>query len=290
MIVVTTPTGDIGGQVLAGLLDRGAPVRVIARDPSRVPDGVDVVAGSHGNPDVVAKAFAGADAVFWLAPPNFAATNVVESYVDFSRAAATLAAHGGQRVVAVSALGRGTPMAARAGMVSASLAMDALFADAGVAYRSLALPSFMDNVKRQVVPIREHGVYREPFPATHSAPTVATRDVAATAVGLLLDSSWNGVGDVPLLGPADVTFEERAEVLSEVLGKPVRFERTPDDAHRAVLVSRGASPAVADAIMDMVRAKREGGLDFGVTRTPASATPTTFRQWCEEVLRPLVSP
>ena len=34
MIVITTPTGLIGHQVLDTLLDSGEPLRVIARDPS----------------------------------------------------------------------------------------------------------------------------------------------------------------------------------------------------------------------------------------------------------------
>jgi uncharacterized protein YbjT (DUF2867 family) len=37
MIVVTTPTGRIGHQVLANLLDSGEPIRVVARDPARLP-------------------------------------------------------------------------------------------------------------------------------------------------------------------------------------------------------------------------------------------------------------
>jgi hypothetical protein len=36
-----------------------------------------------------------------------------------------------------------------------------------------------------------------------------------------------------------------------------------------------------------MRAK-EDGLDDGVPRTTGTASPTTFRQWCEEVLRPAV--
>jgi hypothetical protein len=37
----------------------------------------------------------------------------------------------------------------------------------------------------------------------------------------------------------------------------------------------------------MMRAKEEG-LDGGVTRTPHTASPTTFRQWCAEILKPAV--
>jgi hypothetical protein len=38
----------------------------------------------------------------------------------------------------------------------------------------------------------------------------------------------------------------------------------------------------------MARAKNEG-LDNGVQRTPENSTPTSFRQWCEEVLKPAVA-
>ena len=54
MIVVTTPTGLIGHQVLDKLLDRGEPLRVIAREESAlapdVREHVDVVEASRGLP------------------------------------------------------------------------------------------------------------------------------------------------------------------------------------------------------------------------------------------------
>ena len=72
MIVITTPAGQIGRQVLGNLLASGEQLRVIARDPSQLPAGVrgdlDIVVGSHGDAAVADKAFAGADAVFWVTP------------------------------------------------------------------------------------------------------------------------------------------------------------------------------------------------------------------------------
>ncbi len=37
MIVITTPAGQIGSQVLRNLLNRGEELRVVARDPSGIP-------------------------------------------------------------------------------------------------------------------------------------------------------------------------------------------------------------------------------------------------------------
>ena len=72
MIVVTTPTGAVGHQVLGNVLDSGEPIRVIVRDRPRLPapvrERVGVVPGSHRDPDVVSQAFDGADSVFWLVP------------------------------------------------------------------------------------------------------------------------------------------------------------------------------------------------------------------------------
>src|SRR5258708_12707464 len=73
MIVVTAPTGLIGHQVLNNLLEGDEPIRVIARDPSRLPahtrERVEVVQGSHDDLDVVTRASAGADSFSRLLPP-----------------------------------------------------------------------------------------------------------------------------------------------------------------------------------------------------------------------------
>ena len=117
MIIITTPTGQIGRQVLGNLLDSGEQLRVIARDPSQLPaevrEDLDIVEGSHGDAAVVDKAFAGADAVLWLTPADPQAPSVEAAFAGFTRPAAeAFHRHGVRRVVGVSMLGRGTPWAA----------------------------------------------------------------------------------------------------------------------------------------------------------------------------------
>jgi hypothetical protein len=86
-------------------------------------------------------------------------------------------------------------------------------------------------------------------PASKSIPTCATRDVVAK---LLLDPSWSGQDHVPVLGPEDLSFNDMAQ-----------------------------------GMLDMAAAKNDG-LDNAEPRTPESKTPTSFRQWCEKVLKPAV--
>jgi uncharacterized protein YbjT (DUF2867 family) len=293
MIIVTAPTGAIGHQVLEKVLQGQEPIRVIARDPSRLPpharDRIDVVQGSHSDAAVVNRAFAGADAVFWLVPPDPRAKTVDAAYVDFTRpACAAFKTHGVKRVVGISALGRGTPAAAHAGLVTASLKMDDLIASAGVHYRAVTNPSFMDNLLRQVEAIKKQGVFSLPISGDLKQPSACTRDIAATAATLLLDHSWTGVASAPVLGPEDLSYNDMATIMSEVLGKPVRFQQIAGDAFKARLMQRGMSEAMAQANEDMWTAYGEG-LDTAERRTPQATTPTSFRQWCEEELKPRVA-
>ena len=289
MIVITTPTGTIGRQVLEDVLGGGEPVRVIVRDPSRLPvptrERVEVVPGSHDDPDVVNQAFAGADAVFWLVPADPRAESAEAAYVDFTRPACeAFRSRGVKRVVGISALGRGWPK--NAGYVSATLAADDMIAGTGVSYRALTCASFMDNILRQVELIKQ-GMFSAPTPGDFKAPICATRDIASAASKLLLDPSWSGVGSLPILGLEDLSFNEMAQIISEVLGKPVRFQEMPLDALKDRLTGRGMSEGMAQAMINMMAAKNEG-MDNAEPRTPQSTTPTSFRQWCEEVLKPAV--
>jgi uncharacterized protein YbjT (DUF2867 family) len=249
VIVVTTPTGLIGHQVLANLLDSGEEirVRVIARDPSRLSprdrERVEVVQGSHDNIDVVTRAFAGADSVFWLVPPDYQAESGESAYVDFSRPACdAFKSQGIKQVVGISALGRGVPL--NAGLVSASLAVDDLIASTGVSYRALTMPSFMDNMLNQVGPIKSQGMFFSPLSGDRQFPTCATRDIAAVAARLLLDDSWSGQDSVPVLGPEDLSFNDMAQIISQVLQRPVRFQQISGEAFKATLIGHGMSTEI----------------------------------------------
>jgi uncharacterized protein YbjT (DUF2867 family) len=292
MIVVTAPTGNIGSQVLAAVLASGETVRVVARDPARLPkevrSRVDVVEGSHGDRNVVNQAFANADAVFWLVPPDPRAPSVDAAYVDFSRPACeAFRSRGVKRVVGISALGRGTALRAKAGLVTSSLKMDDLIASSGVSYRAVTNPSFMDNILRQAELIKTRGLFVTPIDGERKLPTCATRDIAAAATQLLLDPTWSGNGHVAVLGPEDLSFNEMAQILTDVLGKPVHYQQITVDALKERLIKAGLSEAMAQGTADMMAAKNQG-LDNAEPRTPQSSSPTSFRQWAEQVLKPAI--
>jgi uncharacterized protein YbjT (DUF2867 family) len=289
LIVITTPTGSIGRQLLAGIVDGEEAIRVIARDPSQLPERVreraEIVTGSHTDRDVVMKAFEGADRVFWVVPPDHRAADVEAHYLDSTRPACeAIEAHGVKQLVGVSTLGVGIEK--NAGHLSAARATDELIAGTGVAYRSLRPPTFMENLLRQVEGIRDQGTFFMPHPADRVLANVATRDIAAKAAELLRDHSWTGYEGVPVIGPDALTLDEMAGIMSEVLARPVHVQSIPVEAHRQNMLRRGASEDSAQCLADMATAQNNGAYDE--EQRTARPGPTGFRQWCEEVLKPAV--
>ncbi len=288
MIVVTTPTGQIGSQLIQALLAANEGVRVIARDPDRlaleVRAKVEIVQGSSDDESVLMRALEGAESLFLVVPASFTAIDTTQYYLQFTRPVCrAVESKGVKRVVTVSGVGRG--VAVNAGPVSAAFAKDAEIERTGVYFRALWCPGFMENMLRQVGSLKHQGMFFSPGRADVKAPYVATRDIAASAARLLLDSAWTGQGGLAVLGPEDLSFNDMAATMTDVLGKPIRFQSVPGEAYKAQLIRFGASEEFAQGVVDMLAAK-DNGLDNTESRTIENTTPTSFRQWCEEVLKP----
>ncbi len=288
MIVVTTPTGLIGSKLVEDLLAAGERVRVIARDPGKlapaVRSRVEAVQGSSDDPTVLGRALAGAESLFHVVPPFFGAPNVNEYYLGFTRPViAAMKQSGVQRVVTVSALGRHVDT--RAGVVSSALLKDIELEKAGLDVRALWCPGFMENQLRSLGSMREQGAFFGPSRPDVRAPYVATKDIAAVAARLLRDRTWSGPGGVAVLGPEDLSLDDMAAIMTDVLGRPIRYQQVPAAGYKAQLLQYGASEDFAQGLLDMHAAK-DNGLDSSEPRTAENSTPTSFRDWCTSVLKP----
>jgi uncharacterized protein YbjT (DUF2867 family) len=75
MFAITGITGQVGGAVARALLDARKSVRAVVRDSAKgeiwAQQGCEVALAHMGDPDALGRAFAGAEAVFVLLPPNF---------------------------------------------------------------------------------------------------------------------------------------------------------------------------------------------------------------------------
>lgn len=282
MIVITTPTGTIGAAVAESLNAAGQALRLIVRDPAKLPPRLtqhaEVVVGSHNDPAVLDQALTGADALFVVVPPDFRADDVTEYYLGFARPIAdAVRVHEVPRVVAVSSLGRGFTQPA--GMLSAAWAMDDVLESSGAAYRSLQAAFFMENLLHQRDSITK-GTFTMTADPDSEVATVACSDIADAAATLLSDATWTGSQGIPIRDPHDHTPRQLGQIMSEPLRRSVVYRQSTFAEYRESYAAHGASPATVQGLVEMAEAQAAG------VYPPADGTGngTTFAEWCATVL------
>ena len=111
-------------------------------------------------------------------------------------------------------------------------------------------------------------------------PMVATRDIAARAAELLMDSTWSGQDGVAVVGPDELTPREMAAELG------VELQTVTSADQRAAMLSRGASEAIADALAEMVEAQNRGV--YAADTLPERRGETSLRAFIDTTLRPAI--
>jgi uncharacterized protein YbjT (DUF2867 family) len=91
---------------------------------------------------------------------------------------------------------------------------------------------------------------------------------------------------VPVFGPDRLSPSAMAEVISDVLGRPVAYRRVSPADFGSTLSQRGASQDLVNDVIEAIAALNSGIYD--ADQAAATPGPTDFRTWCEEVLRPAV--
>jgi uncharacterized protein YbjT (DUF2867 family) len=288
-IVVTTPTGQIGRQVVARLLAAGADLTLVARDAGRLSPAARprprVVEGALDDA-TLQEATRGAQAVFLVIPPDLRTDDWPTFQLGVGRAAAdAAAANGVRRVVFVSSAGAQRDdlfAVSRLGEVERLLA--AAVSDLTV----LRAGFFFENFLAAVPTIAADGAVYMSLPPERRHPMVATRDIAAAAAAALLDDASHGHRVRGVHGAADVSPAEAVQAFSAALGRTVRYVQVPDAAMREGLIAAGASAHVADEYPRLMHGL--GTLDYvAEPRTAETTTPTTVAEWARQVLAPAVA-
>lgn len=292
MIVVTTPNGNIGKHVLRALVERGETVRAISHRPEKIPadlrDRCEIIAGSPDDTDVLTWGFAGAESVFWCVPTSNMWQDGAAYYGTFTDAATTaLAANGNAaRLVAVGSGGYG---ATNAGFMTILAQVEDALNAVGVPTRHLRCGYFMENVF-WFLPLLQHGQpIFELYAPDAPIPWVAAQDIAAVAVRCLCDRDWRDQAAIPVYGAADISMNEAAAVLSDVLQTPVRYTQSTETQTAEILRRFHSGEGFIKASAQFAHAVSTGEYQRD-KRTPEGTTPTTLREWATQNLLPAFRP
>jgi uncharacterized protein YbjT (DUF2867 family) len=228
MILVAGSTGSLGGKIVTGLLDRGTPVRALARataDTSALrAAGADVVIGDLRDPASLAAACQGVDAVITTASATRRTDDTIEN-VDLQgnlNLFGAAQAAGVQHIVMVSTTGAApdnpVPVFRAKGLAEKGLR------ESGVRHTILQPDSFMDvwfgmMIERPVfsgepVTLVADGLRRHSF--------VAERDVAAFAIAALTTPAAVNA-TVVIGGPEALSFRDAVRTYEAALGRSIEL-------------------------------------------------------------------
>ncbi|WP_175766503.1 SDR family oxidoreductase [Burkholderia cenocepacia] len=219
-ILVTGATGRIGRQLVRQLVDRGADVRVLVRDPAKAdfPAAVTVAQGDMLDVDALRAAFSGVRTLFLL---NGVAGD------EFTQAliALNLAREAGiERVVYLSVLH--ADRFVNVPHFAVKSGAERMIEQMGFSATILRPAYFMDNDATVKDVIVGHGVYPMPIGGKGIA-MIDARDIAEVAA-LELIRRHDAPGKLPvetlnLVGPDTLTGPQLASIWSDTLGRPVAY-------------------------------------------------------------------
>jgi uncharacterized protein YbjT (DUF2867 family) len=274
-ILVTGSLGNIGGAVVEGLLAAGRPVRAADVDAARITQRhgqqVQPVRFDFTDEATWGPAFEGVELLFLMRPPHL--SNIARDMVPALEAAKRA---GVRHMVLLSLQG------AERNKVVPHAKLEAWLRDSGLAWTFVRPSFFMENLSTtHAADVRDHDVIMVPA-GTGRTSFVAAADVAAVAVAALLDPEAHRDRAWTPTGPQALTYEEVAAILTDVLGRPIRYTRP--GALRYLRHATGAlgmpraMALVTTAIYTVARLGKADGLT-GDVRTVTGREPIAFADW-----------
>lgn len=241
-------TGKTGRRLATRLAEAGHSVRSAARTPGPPAPGVEPVGFDWADEATHDAALAGVEGV-WVIPPALSTSHAPQVGGFAARAAAA----GVRRLVLLSA--RGVDAGGPNPLIDAE---HALAASAGPAQWSVVRPSwFAQNFTESFfAPGIADGVVVAPT-GDGAEPFIDADDIAAVAAALLTTDGHGGRA-YDLSGPQALTFAEVAEVLTGVLGRPVRHVDLPVQEWAQGAVAGGIPADYAELLGHLFTVIRDG--------------------------------
>lgn len=262
MYAITGITGQVGSVVARKLLSENQPVRAVVRDANKgtawAEQGCAVALADMNDADALKAAFADAEGVFVLIPPNFAPSpGFPETRAIVAALHIAIASSHPGKVVCLSTIGA---QATQPNLLTQLQIVEQVLGDLPMPIAFLRPAWFMENAAWDVAPARERGIIPSFLqPLDKPVPMIATADVGRVAAELL-QQTWSGRRIVEIEGPRRVTPDDIAKGFSRLLGRPVHAEAVPRETWEALFKAQGtADPQPRIRMLDGFN---EGWIEF----------------------------
>ncbi|MBO2012135.1 NmrA family NAD(P)-binding protein [Hymenobacter negativus] len=257
MILVTGATGRLGRLVIAALLQHQPASKIVAlvRDLDKAADlkaqGVHVRRAHYHHYDDLVAAFAGVDKILLVSAVAF--TDRVVQHQNVIRAAVAA----GVGHLFYTSIQRDSAFVMTEVTVS-DLETESCLKSSGLTYTILRMTYYAEGLRVLLGPqVLQTGVN---VPAGTGRVTFATlADLgAATAAALLGEGHENE--EYTLTGPKAYSFDDVAQLLSELAGRPIAYTDVPLEAYVAQKIAEGFSAPVANFFAQWAAAMKQGML------------------------------
>jgi len=290
MYVITGATGNTGSGIAEALLARGEKVRVVGRSAEKlerfVQKGAEALSADLGDEAALARAFAGAKAVYVMIPPYPTAEDWREQQERQSDAlAAALQKAGATYAVTLSSVG--ADKAEKVGPVNGLHALEEkLNRIAGLNVLHLRAGYFMENLLQYVGLIKTMGMLAGTLRSDLPIAMIATRDISAVAADELSKRDFSGKQTRELLGSRDVTMHEAATIIGNAIGRKLSYTQLPAMMVKPAMLQMGLSSQAAGMLLEMMEAMNTGWMKALEARSARTNTPTTLETFAADVFVP----
>jgi uncharacterized protein YbjT (DUF2867 family) len=250
MILITGASGNVGKEVLKQTTASGAKVRAAfqtANKAATAPSGVEIATLDYNQPETLRTALKGVDKVFLVGPPAQNLVTLERKAVDAIKQA------GGPHIVLLSAMGGRAAIYPRQHAES-----EDYIKSSGVPYTFLRPNGFMQNLVNYNAPTINSQNAFYGCQGEGKVSHVDMRDVAAVAVKALTEDRHQGK-TYTVTGPRALTNAELAQILSDDLGRDIRYVDLPVEQFKQALLGAGLPEWSANALIDLQQLYRNGG-------------------------------
>lgn len=274
-ITISGSLGNIGKPLTTQLIASGHEVTVITSSTDRVAAiatlGAKAAVGSVGDVAFLKKAFAGADAVFALTPPNMGGDHIIANTTAAGEALATAIQETGvKRVVMLSSIGAHLPggNGPIAGLYNIEKIYETL---ENVAVTFLRAGFFFTNLYNDVPLIKGAGIIGSNYPSTTAMPFVHPEDIANAAAEELVKTVY---GNTIRYIISDLrTPEDVAKILGGAIDKPeLPWVEFKDEQALGGMKQAGLPDEIAGLYAEMGSGLRSGQIQEDFLTNKIAAT------------------